>query len=285
MVDVWTGLLALNTLGLYASALVSFGSVLIGFAFTRILRRPYYRDLTLIWALLGVILSASDLALRAAALTGTASGAMDPEMLKLVWSTSVGDAALWRVAGFALLLVGALLGRMGSWLALSGGVLVMCSFTLLGHVAEQEAFWLQLVLYFHLSAAAFWVGILGPLRRLALDREKLDVAAQLGHGFGQAAMAVLPVLIVAGLLMAWQLLEDWAVVITPYGLILLTKILVVALLMGLGATNKMRHVPAMLRGDTRAADALARVIRKEQVVVALVLAITAVLTVIVGAPT
>ncbi|MEL7258748.1 MAG: CopD family protein [Pseudomonadota bacterium] len=284
MVDVWTGLLALNTLGLYASALVSFGSVLIGFAFTRILRRPYYRDLTLMWSLLGLILSATDIAVRAAALTGAASGAKDPEMLKLVWGTPVGDAALWRVAGFALLLVGALLGRMGSWLALSGGVLVMCSFTLLGHVAEQEAFWLQLVLYFHLSAAAFWVGILGPLRRLALDRDKLDVAAQLGHGFGRAALFVLPVLVAAGAVMAWRLLDTWAAVATPYGLALLVKILAVAVLMGIGAANKTRHVPAMLRGEGGAADALANVIRKEQVVVALILTVTAALTVVIGAP-
>lgn len=284
MPDVWTLLLALNTLGLYAGAMVAFGSVLVGFAFTRILRRPYYRNLAVIWAGLGLFFSGADIALRAAALMGDPSGLKDPEMLKLVWNTPVGDAALWRLIGFALIFFGAIVGRIGAWLALSGGALVMCSFTIVGHVAEQEIFWLQLVLYFHLSAAAFWVGILAPLRRLARDPDKLEEAAQLGHAFGHAALAILPVLIAAGIIMAWKLLGSWSALASPYGIALLAKIAVFAVLLALGATNKLRHVPAMVTGDVTAADALARELRKEQVIVALVLLITAGMTGIIGAP-
>ncbi len=284
MSDVWTLLLTLNTAGLYAAALVSFGSVMVGFAFTRILRRGFYRDVTLIWALLGGVFSAADLALRAAALTGDASGLRDPEMLALIWNTPVGDAALWRFVGFGLILIGAVLGRAGAWLALSGGALVMCAFTITGHVAEQEQIWPRIILYLHLSAAAFWVGILAPLRRLARDRDKLEIAAQLGHEFGRAALAVLPVLVVAGLIMAWLLTGTWNILFEPYGLALLGKIALVAVLLGLGAANKTRHVPAMRNGDAEAADALARVIRLEQVAIALVLLVTAALTVVIGAP-
>jgi len=282
MPDFWTVLLALNTFGLYAAALVAFGSVLVGFAFTRILRRPYYRDLTVTWAVLGLLFSIADIALRAAALIGDLSGMIDPGILRLVLNTSAGDAMIWRAVGFGLLLLGALLGRTGAWIALSGGALVMCSFTVVGHIAEKSTFWLQLTLYFHLSAAAFWVGILGPLRRLAVGRDKLEEAAQLGHEFGRAAMVILPVLILAGGIMAWALLDTWAAVLSPYGLALLAKIATVALFLALGAINKTRHVPAMQKGDAFAAEALAQVIRKEQVALGLVLLVTTLLTVFTG---
>ena len=150
-------------------------------------------------------------------------------------------------------------------------------------MADAGAAWLQAVLLVHLAAAAFWIGILTPLRRLAID--DLPAAASLGTRFGRIAVCTVPLLIVAGIVMAWRLLGDLSdLVTTSYGFVLLAKITAVGVLLAAGAANKLRFVPAMRRGERAAAEGLRRSIAVEWLAVAAVLLLTAALTGLAGLP-
>ena len=135
------------------------------------------------------------------------------------------------------------------------------------------------ILFLHLLVAAFWIGILTPLRRLSSQEHSLDAAAKLGERFGAFATIAVPVLIIAGVIMTWQLVGSFSAMIsTSYGLTLLSKIGTVAVLLGLAAANKIRFVPSMLKGDFSAGLKLSRSIQFEWVAIILILALTAILT-------
>ena len=224
-------------------------------------------------------------ALKGAAMTGELSGMTDPEMLGLLWQTPAGTSLAYRVAGLGLVLLGLRLAGIGLPFAAAGGLVALWSFSRIGHVPDAEAPWLEVLLLLHLAGAAFWIGILSPLRTLAGDPESLSLAAGLGHRFGRIAAVTVPLLIVAGIVMAWRLLGSVeALLETGYGLTLLIKIVAVASLLAAAAANKLRFVPAMRAGGRRAAVALRRSIAVEWAAICLVLLATAALTALQGAP-
>ena len=156
-------------------------------------------------------------------MTGDISGMTDPEMLDLLWQSPPGTLLLG--SGLLLVLAGLRAPRIGPWIVAAGGVLALWSFTRIGHVPDAGPVRLEALLVLHLAAAAFWIGILSPLRRLAGASESLSEAAALGHRFGRIAAVTVPVLIAAGVVMAWWLLGDVAALTTTgYGLTLLAKI-------------------------------------------------------------
>nr|WP_255569833.1 CopD family protein [Actibacterium sp. 188UL27-1] len=109
-------------------------------------------------------------------------------------------------------------------------------------------------------------------------------AAQLGHSFGSVAMAVVPGLMLAGVMLAWQLVGDLsALIATGYGQALLLKIALVGLLLTVAAMNKLRLVPHLRSGVTTG-QPLAHAITLEWITVAAILFVTAALTTIFGAP-
>ncbi|WP_299643246.1 CopD family protein [uncultured Ruegeria sp.] len=223
--------------------------------------------------------------LRGAALTGGVDGMVDTEMLGLLWQTPVGDLLVYRLVGAALILVGLSIPRFGHWIALVGGTLALWSFAQIGHVPELESVGVQLLLLLHLLCVAFWVGIFCPLRSMALMPEHLTDAAELGYRFGQTAALIVPTLIGAGLWMAWLFVGNLqGLVFTGYGQALLFKVLLVSLLMILAAANKLRFVPAMQKGEGKAAQRLARSIEVEAIVLLAVLATTATLTSVLTLP-
>ena len=172
-----------------------------------------------------------------------------------------------------------------SGLPCAGGVLALWSFSRIGHVQDSEQFWLQALLLLHLGGVAFWIGILSPLRTLAGQPASRVHAALLGQHFGQIAAFVVPALALAGIVLAWQLLGSASALLgTEYGLALLAKVAGVLLLLGAAAANKLRYVPAMMRGDPGAAIRLRRSILIEWAAVCLILLLTAILTTLLGAP-
>lgn len=240
---------------------------------------------TLLLAGLAIVAAGFGFVLRGAALTGGADGMTDPEMLVLLWQTPVGDVLIFRVAAAALIIAGMFIPRAGLWIALAGGTIALWSFAKIGHVPDLPQTGARLLLLLHLLGIAFWIGVLGPLRNLSQQPEHLENAALLGHRFGQAAAIIVPVLILAGLVMAWLLLGDlWALVSTGYGQALVIKLLLVAVLLTLATANKLRFVPAMKAGDSKAARHLARSIEIETAVILGVLAATATLTSVLALP-
>ena len=277
----------LSKLMLYVGIAGSVGLVIIRAAFSDLVS-PLSDKMQVQAAILAALaLAASVLGfmLRGAALTGGADGMTDPEMLGLLWQTPVGDVLVYRVVGAALIIIGVFTSLVGQWISLAGGLIALWSFAQIGHVPELETTSVRLLLLLHLLGIAFWIGVLGPLRTLSRQPEQLARAAALGHRFGQAAAVIVPVLILAGLLMAWLLLGDLqALVTTGYGQTLLIKLVLVGALLTLAAANKLRFIPAMQAGDDKAARHLARSIEIETAVILVVLAVTATLTSVLTLP-
>ncbi|MCY3829183.1 MAG: CopD family protein [Rhodospirillaceae bacterium] len=281
MPDLWELLSILAKFLLYFGVLGSVGLVLARLVFRRetgaVHRRICGQASAL--ALLALAAAGFGFLLRGAAMTGDASGMTDPEMLGLLWRNPPGTRLLLLGSGLLLVLAGLRIAGPGLWIAGAGGLLALWSFALIGHVPDAGPLWLQALLVLHLAAAAFWIGSLSPLHRLAALPEKLSAAAGLGHRFGRIAAVTVPVLIAAGIVMAWRLLGDLAAMTTTgYGLTLLAKIAGVTILLGAAALNKLRFVPAMRRGEPAAAARLRRSIAVEWLAVCAILLVTATLT-------
>jgi putative copper resistance protein D len=281
MSDIWEIAAILTKLFLYVGVAGSVGLVMISAVFNELVLPiiDKLRTRTALLAALAFITAILSFMLRGSALTGEAYGMIDPEILGLMWQTPVGDVLAYRVAGSALIIIGLFTPHVGQWIALIGGLITLWSFAQIGHVPELKAPGVRLLLFLHLLGIAFWIGVLGPLRALSRRLEHIASAATLGHRFGQAAAVIVPMLILAGLLLAWLLLGDLrALVTTGYGQTLLIKLVLVGAVLALAAVNKFRFVPAMQSGDSKAARHLARSIEIEAMVILLVLAVTATLT-------
>ena len=281
MPDLWDLLSILAKFLVYLGVLGSAGLVLVRLVFgpeTARMPGPIARQASAL-ALLALAAAGFGFLLRGAAMTGDASGMTDPEMLGLLWRNPPGTRLLLLASGLLLVLAGLRAPRIGLWIAGAGGLLALWSFALIGHIPDSGPLWLQALLVLHLATAAFWIGILSPLRRLAALPEELSAAAELGHRFGRIAAVTVPVLIAAGIVMAWRLLGDVsAMTTTGYGLTLLAKIAAVAVLLGAAAHNKLRFVPAMRSGEPAAAGRLRRSIAVEWLAVCAILLVTATLT-------
>jgi putative copper resistance protein D len=277
------GLAAIVTkFALYLGVMTSAGTVMAMLMF----RLERIRGLAMTFAVLGIIAAILAFSLRGANLTGDVSGLTDPEMLKLLWTTPVGTALLLRLVGLSLLIAGLLMGRVGTWVSVLGGVIAIWSFDQVGHVSGLETTLLDLALMLHLLAVALWIGVLTPLKRLASSSSTYASAADVGHRFGVVASASVPVLIIVGGYMGYQLVGSFtALVGTSYGQAMIIKVLLVGLLLGLAAANKLRFIPALRTGDPAAANYLSKSIRVEWIVILAVLGMTAVLTTNLTLPT
>jgi putative copper resistance protein D len=277
------GLAAIVTkFALYLGVMTSAGTVMA----TLMFRLERTRGLAMTFAVLGIVAAILAFSLRGANLTGDVSGLTDPEMLKLLWTTPVGTALLLRLVGLGLLIAGLFMGRVGTWVSVLGGVIAIWSFDQVGHVSGLETTLLDLALMLHLLAVALWIGVLTPLKRLASSSSTYASAADVGHRFGVVASATVPVLIIVGGYMGYQLVGSFtALVGTSYGQAMIIKVLLVCLLLGLAAANKLRFIPALRTGDPAVANHLSKSISVEWIVILAVLGMTAVLTTNLTLPT
>ena len=262
----------------YGAALLAMGGVLFSAVFSQraeasVLRLA--RRLAVGAALVGLAVLAVRFGIRAARISGMGfEGATDPMMLGFVWESPLGTAAIWRGIG-ELAILAILVPRIGQWIALAGTLAVAISYAQVGHALGEPRAALAVLLVLHLLAAAFWVGALMPLRRAALA----PAGADLLHYFGSLAAVGVAALILAGTLLAWLLSGSVTALFgTAYGLGLLLKVAVVAMLLGFAAFNKFRLVPALRAEKPGAAHALRRSISIEMLAVVLILLATATLT-------
>ncbi|MCK0097283.1 CopD family protein [Yoonia sp. F2084L] len=277
------GLAAIITkFALYLGVMSAAGTVMA----TCMFRLDRTRGLAVAFAVLGLMATILAFSLRGANLTGDVSGMTDPEMLGLLWTTPVGTALLLRLVGLGQLIGGLFIGRVGIWVSVVGGVIAVWSFDHVGHVSGRETTLLDIALVLHLLAVALWIGVLMPLKRLASSSATYASAAEMGHRFGVVASVTVPVLIIAGGYMAYELVGSFSALIgTRYGQALIVKVLLVGLLLGLAAANKLRFIPALRAGDPAAAGHLSKSISVEWLVILAVLGTTAVLTTNLTLPT
>lgn len=275
MPDVF-GLAAIVTkFALYIGVMTAAGTV---FA-TVMFRLKHTRGLVIVFGLLGLSAAVLAFSLRGANLTGDIAGMTDPEMLGLLWATPVGTALMLRLMGLCLAVAGLFMGRVGSWVSVVGGIIAIWSFDHVGHVSGRDTILLDIALTLHLLAVALWIGVLTPLKRLASQAATYGMATDVGHRFGVVASATVPVLILVGGYMSYQLVGSFSALFgTEYGQALILKVLLVAGLLGLAAANKLRFIPALRSGDSAAARHLSKSISIEWLVILSVLGVTALLT-------
>lgn len=272
---------------LYFGVLTSAGLVIVRFAFTSLVHEilPAIQRFALFCTAVALTGALLGFVLRGAALTGDAKGMTDPAILGMMWQTPVGSALAFRITGLGAMMLGLIIGGVGWSLAFVGAGAALWSFSMIGHAADSSAFWTEFVLFLHLVAVSFWIGVIFPLGKLAGDPRRVLSAGKLGHRFGLIATAVIPLLVLAGVLLSWKLVGSWIALFTSdYGITLLAKLAGVICLLVLGALNKLQIVPKLAEGDVSADRSFAKVLKTEWLVFLLVLCTTATLTTLFEVP-
>lgn len=235
-------------------------------------------------ALVGLCFVALHYLLEAARMGGEIASALDPSLQRLVLQSSLPEAAAMRLVALVLIVGGlSRAGRATRALRALGVALAVYSFTLVGHTTTHSpSYALRGLLLAHLIVVVFWFGALVPLYRASRD-ESPAIAGAVTEAFSRLAVWIVPLLLVAGLVLAALLLPlfngpSLDALWTTYGLLLFAKLAAFAGLMFLGALNKWRLGPALARGDASAAPRLRRSLAWEYLLIAGALTITAVLT-------
>ncbi|WP_062299292.1 copper resistance CopC/CopD family protein [Demequina maris] len=171
-----------------------------------------------------------------------------------------------QAAGGLLMLLGVRRTVAGSWLAIAGMLIAGAGHVLGGHSNTAEPRWLVLTADIaHLVAAAVWVGcvvaLAAVLRRRAREARALDAGAMASR-FGVVAAASFVVVGIAGVVLAWEILEELSDLWTStWGIVLLIKVGLVAVVAAFGAYTHFRIVPRLAahadepRDDAPEADA------------------------------
>lgn len=223
------------------------------------------------------------------------AGMFDWSMIRLLMDTPVGEATLWRLVAFTAvsLALGFCLRDIANLncppsqrrrqvlvlvptLAL---LLVAFSFRSYGHVSVLGGV-AQLAIVLHVLAVAAWIGSLYPLYRLTFS-DSGDGLARVMRRFGDHARVLLTVLVMAGVVMLWALLQSpdelWR---SAYGLSLSVKFVLVAVIFGIAALNRYKLVPVLAAPG--GAVRLRRSIVIESLLALLILLVTAYLSTLVG---
>jgi putative copper resistance protein D len=247
------------------------------------LRKPFIHY-SLFFAVVGLTAALSHFFVRiGAVLEEGAAGMFEPDMVSIMWESSVGDALLLRVVGFALFLMAVLLhfytrSIFKELIALVGVSLVALSFSSSGHGAEQSLLF-QWLLALHILLAAWWMGSLYPLW-LICRRAGYINAHMVMQRFGQLAVGAVIVLICCGLFLSYQLTGWNALYNSEYGILLLSKVILVVGLLTLAAFHKLYLVPQLL--DAKDSRMLAKSIMFEKLIGVTIFGVTVVMTTLVG---
>lgn len=222
-------------------------------------------------------------------------GMFDWGMISILMDTSLGDVTLYRLVAFMLAGVVSLvcLKRLqDSSFSLSSPIIRLLlalqvvallglaySLRVAGHVSVLGVV-AQTAITLHFVAFALWIGSCFPFLQLTRILEVETLQRSLRQ-FGRDAIGILLVLVVAGVLMLFDLLGSVGeLVSTAYGLALLAKFLLVLVILGIAAMNKLVLVPGLM-GDAGIAR-LQTSLRYEIVIAMLILMVTAYLATIVG---
>jgi putative copper resistance protein D len=170
----------------------------------------------------------------------------------LTWSDIAGAgftfAGAMTVSGALVIAISAGRRRAGALSLLACGFILAGS-TMASHSIariDHRALLAVLTIAHHLASAA-WVGAM-PYLLVALRHSSLDDSRVITSRFSRTAMASVAVLALAGMGLAyWYVGSPNAFTGTTYGVMLASKILMTALLLGLGALN-FRIVQAVRKG-------------------------------------
>lgn len=278
-ISIWILVGALMKLGIYLCA-----GLLLGTLLTHRLAYPDYLQLSIfslmIIALSGLALSLMSFLVQVGSFNEAGfMGMWDQEIGLMLWDSSVGDNTFYRV--FAFVLFGlALCFKRYYVVFITANTLASLSllyaFILVGHIAELS--WLsKIILALHVLIALIWMGSLYPLYRLCQSPPPQRLYPIM-HRFGRIAAYSVPILLLAGLWLLYQLLTPFALetIFSSYGITLLMKLLLVSLILLLAAFHKFKLVPQLKTSNT--AHSLQRSIAIEIILGLSILALTALLS-------
>ncbi|WP_417232270.1 copper homeostasis membrane protein CopD [Brevundimonas sp.] len=258
-------LLGVTVIGLRAAQYLS-ASILLGLpAFMLYSHRSlapalpgWPRGLTAVAAAILAITALGALVAQAAVMTGSVAEAMKPSTLTVMMTgTSLGPAFAIRAA--AAMAVGILLaGKPSSrrWaLAALAGLVACASFAWTGHGAATGGvgqWWHASADALHAVAAALWVGALTAFLILVLRAPGRDIRDQglaraLTEFAGLGSVAV-GTLLVTGLVNSFFLVGPerlGRLATTPWGQLLLLKLVLFLAMLGLATVNRFRLTPAL----------------------------------------
>lgn len=217
--------------------------------------------------------------LEASRMSGEFGGVLDPALQGIVMRSAASVTLSWRLLGLLLIVGGLRRGGAGGTVGGQVGVVMLLgAFTLIGHTSTAPLRWLlSPVLLAHLFVVTFWFGALLPLY-LVSSREPAETAARIVAAFSARAVWLVPGLLLAGLVLATVLLPNLAALRTPYGELLIVKVIGFALIMPLAALNRWRFGPALGRGDPGAGHRFRTAVAMEFALLATILCVTAVMT-------
>ncbi|MEA3253193.1 MAG: CopD family protein [Pseudomonadota bacterium] len=266
----------------YAVVLSAAGSALFLALFPTLNERECSRTVTtaLGLALMGSVLTAAAIPLRAGFLSGEGLGGMfEPFYLGMLFESTVGTSTKLRWLGLAMIGFVWLRRPLGYGIGALGALLVVASFALIGHTANLEARVAGgLLIALHLLAVSYWIGALWPLIGVSYASDTSRVARVLER-FGTLAMVLVGALVLAGIALAWLFIGEFSALWeSRYGNILVFKLVAFAGLLTLAGLNRFRLVPRFAANVPGSSAALRRSIVSEVIAVGIILTITAVLT-------
>lgn len=197
---------------------------------------------------------------RSVAISGEAFPQVAGVVPMVLQETDFGKVWLARAAAVLLMwLVWMLVGMRKSWpawlLAILAGV-VAFSRSATGHAGDHGDFeWPVWVDWLHLLSAGLWGGAIVMFvlaARPVLRQHPQDSAAAIVRRYSMLAAVGLALAAATGICNAWQRVGGWQPLwTTRYGWVLDAKLLLVIAMAILGATNRFRHVPAVLAAARR----------------------------------
>jgi copper transport protein len=171
-----------------------------------------------------------------------------------------------------------------SSVAVGGVAVVAISYLFDGHTATASPAWIvRIADLAHVFAAGVWLGGVLMLGRILTWRRRRKVplnAGELAVRFSVVASVALTVVVAAGILLTWSILDSpGELVSTAWGRLLLIKLAAVGLAAALGGYNHFFVVPQLTHESQgpAAGDLLRRVVRVEGAVLVVVAAVTAIL--------
>ena len=231
--------------------------------------RPYVLGAALLAAVAAIL----EVGIRGAGLTdATFSGVFSVMPWRIALSTAMGPGLGLVLAGLAFCTIGHVIprGGKGRLVALAGVLLASSGLALTSHAAlAPPVAYAFPAFVLHVAVATFWFGSL-PLLMLTLARTPLSVASTIVIRFSAVAVWGVAGLLFAGVILtrvqSGDDLRVWtgpAWTGSPYGLLLVCKLVVVLGVLALAVYHKRWLTPRLVSGDPLAANVLRRSIGRE----------------------
>jgi len=259
----------------------------------RLLWQTYIIKYMAVFALIGVLATILDFFFQVGALSQSGfTGMFDAVMQNMVAQSALGTVAISRLCVF---IVGLVFCGMVYWqltrkitpnffvtliVAIIQWGSVGYTFMLSGHTVQLDSLY-GYALAVHVIIALSWMGALWPLSAACLHLSPTPLYS-LMRQFGHLAIGLVSLLLLAGTLLAWELVGSVGNLFNQiYGQSLLLKLGFVNAILLLAAWHKLKSTPKLLTHSNAAID-MRRSIQIEMLIGLCIFLITAVLTTVLG---